>query len=61
MGKNKSYDKLYLILMVQWLLGREITSVGTLHSNRKEISAEIKLIKEISAKQSSQQRHVGLM
>ena len=32
--------------MVQWLLDRRITSVGTLQSNRKGIPAEIKEIKD---------------
>ena len=32
--------------MAQWLLDRRITSVGTLQSNRKGISAEIKEIKD---------------
>ena len=46
-AKNISYDKLYTsIPMAQWLLEHRITSVGTLQSNRKAISAEIKQIKE---------------
>ena len=32
--------------MAQWLLDRGITSVGTLQSNRKRISTEIKEIKD---------------
>ena len=47
MGKNISYDRLYTsIPMVQWLLDRRITSVGTFQSNRKGIPAEVKEIKD---------------
>ena len=46
-GRNILYDRLYTsIPMVQWLLDRGITSVGTLQSNRKVIPAEIKEIKD---------------
>ena len=46
-ARNILYDRLYTsIPMVQWLLDRGITSVGTLQSNRKGIPAEIKEIKD---------------
>ena len=46
-ARNISYDRLYTsIPMAQWLLDRGKTSVGTLQSNRKGISAEIREIKD---------------
>ena len=46
-ARNMLYDRLYTsITMVQWLLDRRITSVGTLQSNRKGNPAEIKEIKD---------------
>ena len=46
-ARNISYDRLYTsIPMAQWLLDRGKTSVGTLQSNRKVISAEIREIND---------------
>ena len=46
-ARNILHDRLYTsIPMAQWLLDRGKISVGTLQSNRKAISAEIREIKD---------------
>ena len=46
-ARNVSYDRLHTSLpMAQWLLDHRITCVETVQSNQKEISAEIKEIKD---------------
>ena len=63
-GINISYDRLYTsISMAQWLLDRGITSVGTLQSNRKGISAEIKEIidRETSSYKSYWEKDNGIL
>ena len=46
-ARNISYDRLNTsIPMAQWLLDSVKTSVGTLQSNKKAISAEIREIKD---------------
>ena len=48
---NILYDRLYTSMpMVQWLLDRGKTSVGTLQSNRKAIPAEIRETKDRETK-----------
>ena len=42
-GRNISFDRLYTsVSLVQWLLYHNITCVGTLQSNRRGISKEVK-------------------
>ena len=44
-GRNLSYDRLYTsIPLAQWLLERNITSIGTIQANRKGIPIEIKQV-----------------
>ena len=45
-GKNISYDRLYTsITLANWLLERNITTVGRLKGNRKGVPEEVKKIR----------------
>ena len=46
-GRNISYDRLYTsITLANWLLERNITTVGTLKGNRKGVPEEVKKLVE---------------